>query len=131
MLGEVLANIRNDRKHMTQSHICCPVQCPTPLQDHDTGVTELVQHFWLAQFLHWDGTLELEETVARPGEIVRVCWVEIHLLHELDIRVLRSKVNEVSRKVGGDDLGRFNFKDSDILRELLLGVAGTDNDLRT
>jgi len=65
VLGEVLANVRDDRKHFTQSHLS---SYPAGLHISSIG----------------DGTPELEKAVVCPGETVRVHRVEIHLPCELD-----------------------------------------------
>ena len=110
ILVEILASVGDEGRRPAHSHI----HTPTPLQDGDTGTAVLVQHLWLLHFLLWDGTPEFGKAVSRVGEVARVPWGGLHLVGELDGRVLGSEVDEVSGKVVGFDLLGVNLDDSDV-----------------
>ena len=110
VLVEILVSVGDEGCRPAHSHVCTP----TLLQDSDTGAAVPVQHLWLLHFLLWDGTPEFEKVVSQVGEVARVPWGGLHLVGELDRRVLGSEVDEVSGKVVGFDLLGANLDDSDV-----------------
>jgi len=124
VLAEILASVGDEGRRSAHSQ----VRTPTPLQDGDTGVAVPVQHLRLSHFLLRDDTPEFEKAVAWVSEVATVPRVGLHLVGELDGRVLGSEVDEVPGKVVGFDLLGVNLDDGDVLRVLLLVGASTDDD---